>query len=537
MIYYHHALACVRVVVDISGFTPSESSEDAKTVVSNMILKNMFTLYKWDQLSNGAMALTEDKDKDVVSSLYSGVAYDQRKDTHLWIPKAEGVGTGSAKRFTFYGLAVPCTMGVDDPTAADGQLQMEFTVTYPNALRPTKMEEHTYKASMPGSIKFMPGYCTTINISLNHANEQITVGAEYMDWQFVDTPDQGELSKKSTFLTTTSRDSVTILSDAKATEDDATWLYKDAKGNIVDIYGHDGTATSPYTISTAKQLLSFAYEVKNGYSFKDQYVKLDANIHMQPGMDKTTIAWIGIGDESHPFDGWFVGGNRAVTLLKGAALFQNVGANGHIEQLVVEAAGDITGSGGLVEVNKGTISGCSFRGELVSSLSGTDNYVGGLVGTNNGNLLACYHNGTITANCNVGGLAGSNMGNIVGCYSVGELKAGTGCATGGIAANFAPQTETNKIFGCYYNADLLTPTYNDGSTGLTTYAMQKESFVGPRPTAERSEADYTSNQQSLNYALWQWWKAHSSSLSSELRARFLLFYFEYEPAAYPSGND
>ena len=67
------------------------------------------------------------------------------------------------------------------------------------------------------------------------------------------------------------RASVTIVGDAKATIDDATWLYntgeKDANNNdiIKDIYGHDGsTKEQAYQISTAYQLLSFAYEVKNG---------------------------------------------------------------------------------------------------------------------------------------------------------------------------------------------------------------------------------------------------------------------------------
>jgi len=90
--------------------------------------------------------------------------------------------------------------------------------------------------------------------------------------------------KNSTFMPDLERASVTIVGDAKATIDDATWLYntgeKDANNNdiIKDIYGHDGsTKEQAYQISTAYQLLSFAYEVKNGRTFENQFIRLDAD--------------------------------------------------------------------------------------------------------------------------------------------------------------------------------------------------------------------------------------------------------------------
>jgi hypothetical protein len=53
---------------------------------------------------------------------------------------------------------------------------------------------------------------------------------------------------------------LTIFSDAAATADDATWLYKNGD-KLLDVYGNDGSSASPYRISSAGQLLSFAYEV------------------------------------------------------------------------------------------------------------------------------------------------------------------------------------------------------------------------------------------------------------------------------------
>ena len=109
--------------------------------------------------------------------------------------------------------------------AAYRKTELSFNVTYPDPLNPSVKKTHNYTAVLK-DVCFESGYNTTINITLNHRDEQMVVGAEFEDWQFVETPDQGQLKKNSTFLHDTNRSSVTILGDDNATIDDATWLYK-----------------------------------------------------------------------------------------------------------------------------------------------------------------------------------------------------------------------------------------------------------------------------------------------------------------------
>lgn len=503
-LYYKHALSNVRVVVNIQGFSASTDAADSYTVVSNMILKNMLTMYKWKQISAEAEALEEVYDKNNINTIYNNgtdgaVKFDQKKDVHLWIPRPEGTGIGVGKQFTFYGLAVPTTLSANT-------LEFEFTVKYPDPMNPWKKENgqtipnyknHTYTAIMPVEVMFRAGYCTTINISLNHDNEQMTIGAEYMDWQNVDTPDEGELKKHDTFLYSTLRTGVTIANDAGANEDDATWLYKTSSGNVVDIYGNDGTAAKPYTISTADQLLSFAYEVKSGRAFTSQYVKLDADITMQSQSTLPTITvdevtsidytklinWIGIGDDTHAFNGYFLGGGRNISLLYGKAFFSNIGGHATISELNISNAVRISDHGALAEHNDGFIYACRVDGDVENS---TSDYVGSLCGTNTGFVIACTHNGAVRGTKNgakVGGLLGRNgfvdgsnkeVGIIVASYHTGIIE---GTYTYG---DVEREYEGSKIYACYYNSSLATPSNTVDALHVqprTTDQMQSRSFT------------------------------------------------------------
>ncbi len=516
-VLFHHALANVRVIVSITGFSSGPGSADDQSMVSDMELKQMLTLYKWnsdptmtqEQLdAKNPWALAKFGDygnisaealstTDVTASIYgSGVSYDQRKDVKLWLPRPEGVGNDASRTFTFYALAVPTMI-------AANQQQFSFKVRYPDAMNPATTVTRTYTATIPMEVEFRAGHCTTIHISLNHRNEKMTVGAEYMDWQFVDTPDQGELYKNSTFLETTERTSVYIVTDEEATEDDATWLYRknykgEDIGKVLDVYGNDGTAANPYTISTAMQLLSFAYEVKNGRSFEGQYIKMDANITLQPKAkaqdpepdklsDTDLVQWIGIGDAEHPFQGTLIGANRYVTMLNGASFFGAIGNKASIELFGVASTagkGVTSGTGLLADANAGTLNACYGKGSISTSATSP---VGGLVGSNSGTIYASYHQGTIIAAADKGGIAGTNSGTIRACYSAGgqyDSKASSDADNstpptssynnGGIAS-----ANTGTITGCYYSTTLVTDNVNlPGVTGLTSGAMQKESFLG-----------------------------------------------------------
>ena len=475
LVKFGHAMSSVRVVVDINGFSAGASAVDNKTVVSNMKLLNQPTLYIWQQ-SNG-----------IVRPLRSGDPYydeDRRKDVFLWIPNPEGVGKNQAKTFTFYGITTPQPLNY-------GKTQLSFDVTYPDPLDPSKAKTHTYTATLQ-DVFFESGYNTTLNISLNHLNETMTVGAEYEDWLFVSTPDQSQLKKNSTFLHDSKRSSVTIVTDANATADDATWLYS-LQGTVYDIYGHDGTQAHPYQISTAYQLLSFAYEVQNGRTFAGQYVSLDADITFE-------VPWIGIGASGHVFEGTLVGGHRFIYGLSGESLFYGLGADAKVDQLQVSTGGTVNRGGVFAGVNEGLISGCRVVGDV--TLGGS--YSGAFVSENKGVLFASYHVGSTQGTGSVGGLVGKNAGTVIGCYHAGQVS---GTNVQGIVAS-----NTGTVRCSFYNKTLLPGAAEmDGVTGFTSAEMTKQAFT-----------------DALNEGIAAWRTEHPS---------YDNHYYVHQPANYPKLNE
>lgn len=508
-LYFYHALANVRVIVDIRGFSASADAIDTESRVYDLILKGMPVMYKWRQQNAKAEPLTNDD----ASALPNGWDKDLKKDIKTWQPHPEGTGTNAERVFTFYALAVP---GKTD-------LVIPFKVKYPKPLNPTELQEKGYTATL-NNVELKAGYCTTINISLNHSNEEMTVGATYIDWEFKESPDQGSLRKNSVFLDNTDRSKLTIVGDEKATLDDAVWLYNEMEYNnegqlvakrdngklvIKDIYGHTGDSEADaYQISTAQQLLSFAYEVKGGsqttgrqtqngvensdftnggMDFSGKYIKLDADIILQPKRGSTSVTWIGIGDASHAFNGTFLGGGRLVSALMGNPFFMKLGSNAKVDYLSLQDVVNIgSGTGALAEINAGQILACKVHGDVTST---SVMNVGGIVGTNTGSLTGCYHLGMVAGAGSVAGIAGTNNtgGTINVCYDASILtKGGTGSAYGIAASN------SGTISNSYYNTKLtkeiagVAPTTEGtitSSDAKTTVDMQKAEFAGTLNTA------------------------------------------------------
>ncbi len=490
LVKFYHALSSIRVVVNISGFSSSSSAEDNKAVVSDMKLLHQPTMYIWMQADAGTHPVTS---QAFVDKAWEGAASipscSQRKDIKLWIPHPEGTGQNQSKIFTFYGITTPqpltyiSTLGETDPGR---KVEFAFKVTYPDPMNPTQMVTRDYTASMD-EVYFWAGYNTTIHISLNHRNEKMTVGAEYENWQYVATPDVSELMKNSTFLQDTEKvnekRTITIADDEEeATKDDATWLYK-MGSSLYDIYGHTGDSEADaYQISTAYQLLSFAYEVKGGRTFEGKYIRLDADITLQPSSEAESgslINWIGIGDTSHAFQGTFLGGNRFIYRLKGTPLFVNVGEQAHIQELHVssQTMSDqnqyaVAGHGLIAETNAGTLSACIAAGDVTLSATEAGAY-GALVGTNTGTLYASYHIGETKCadTATAGGLVGTNSGTVAYSFQAGNV---TGSVTGGVVG-----ANTGTLTNNFYNRTLLNPTYQpeSGVKGKVTAEMTLPAFV------------------------------------------------------------
>ena len=261
------------------------------------------------------------------------------------------------------------------------------------------------------------------------------------------TPDLGELVKKSTYMEMTI-DNVSTHFDNGLTIDNATWLYIDHndEDKVKDVYGNDGNLEHPYVIKSAAQLLSFAKEVNNGYSFSGDYIRLDADITMQASTAKTieegnkygksAVEWIGIGDTDHAFQGTFLGGDRYINRLYGNPLFVNLGDNACVEQLCITAIGEVS-TGALAGTNNGIIGGCKVIDD-VSLATGA----GALVGSNSstGVIYACYYTGT-------GNLIGTDSGTTKGCYTASDIPSFTDSALKTFVSNL------NTALSALYNDD------------------------------------------------------------------------------------
>ena len=470
-IYFRHALSCLTVDVNIQGFaaTPgmgAEEKDNASRVKDLIILKQPYK-YMWKQTSNSVETRENDESK---------------ADIKAFTNNADGEGSGNGRRFYFHALAVP---------GSRDAITIKFQVSYPDPLKPKTTITNTYKATAQ-NVNFLAGKRTTIKINLNHENEKITVGAIYDDWVFKDTPDQGNLDKNSTYLASTERSNIRLHDEKGLTIDDATWLYMDGE-NIKDIYGNEGTKEKPYTISTANQLLAFAYEVNEGVmSFDGKYVRLDASIHMQPTTSSTNVEWIGIGTQEHPFEGNFDGGLRDISYLKGKSLFGNISTNAIVEGLSLSRMIGTTDGGSIACVNNGTVYGCMVKGNV----SGTTN-AGGICATNNGTIMACAHIGDVTTtnetDTKAGGMAGENSGTILASYFAGSLT----------AATTSPQ--------CYFNSDIYHSTSEEEQKwAKPTIDMIMQSFV-----------------YELNFEI------TDSRLGKNLRK----YQFIYQPSEYPNISE
>lgn len=525
---FNHALSFVYIKVDINGFAASSTAEDTKSRVHDMEILSQPIYYKWNNASSAAEPLngSESEKPDWITNASA------TKTLKACIFNPKGQNNNQYKEFIFTSLAVPTT-------EAGRTMQMRFKVTYPDPLRPnTATVTKTYVATID-DVKLYAGKRTQINITLRHTDETMTVGAEYHDWEFVSTPDNSNLTKKSTFLSYVSRDSVTIHTDSKATEDDATWLYykrdtngdiqKDAndKDIILDVYGNDGTEGKPYIIATADQLLSFAYEVKGGFDFRGKCVKLDAAITMQPKLttqatDANAVHWIGIGDNEHAFNGKFLGYSRQLSGLLGKPLFIKTGADAFVEHISLKNVLGVYGGGAAVETNGGILGACIIEGDVIytpegGSGEGEPIYCGSLAAVNEdkGHILSCVHIGKVEGPDYVGGLVGLNRGHIVASYHTGYVRS-TSDDNSKVSGTVAKNEDGSKIAGLYYNSDYL-PGSNEGAQ--STSDLQSVSFVTDINKCKRDYIDEGEVSTGLSQQMLDHYNAEHN--------------FQYRPGAYP----
>ena len=443
---FKHALSNVCVVVNVKGF--ATNSLDKKVDVTDMVILNQPCVFTW-----GADTTT--------LSTFNVTDTSNNKIKNIKLLRKSVSGENEDKTFVFYGITTPQNADYRKINGNSDKLSFKFTVTYPNAIDTTQTDTHTYQGTVSDEVLFNSGKCTTINVSLNHKNEKMLVDVNYTDWNYVSTPDLGELRKKSTYMTLT-KDDVKIHSTDGVTIDNATWLY--TNGNeVYDVYGNDGnTAATAYRITSAAQMLAFAQEVNNAYTFKDKYVRLDADITMQKSATATGYSWIGIGDANDAnkvFQGTFLGGDRYINRLSGSPLFVNLGEKACVEQLYITAIGEVS-TGALAGTNAGIIGGCKVIDDVTFADGST---AGALVGSSTGTIHACYYIGE-------GNLIGTDSGTTIGCYQANQLTSLTNSALSTLVSTL----NTN-----------LTTWYGDTSnSGKFKTKFQYTYTIGNYPTVE-----------------------------------------------------
>ena len=266
-----------------------------------------------------------------------------------------------------------------------------------------------------------------------------------------------------------------------------------------------------YTVTTSKQLMDWAEEVRNGNRSLDCTLAADITL---------TEPWTPVGtDYQNPYTGTFDGNNHTIRGLtvtgsnEYAGLFGYIGSGGTVKNVKLEDV-QITSDhqyanvGGVAGINNGTIENCSVSGRVrgysaggvvgqqysgsitlcnsSATVQGTSQ-VGGVVGyTNYGvTLTACYATGDVTAENNntagtffAGGVVGSNGGNLTACYATGKVTGGTGSIyVGGVTGS----NDSGTLTACYHAAETVSGP--DGATGGVTGRNYNASVGIPAITA------------------------------------------------------
>lgn len=154
--------------------------------------------------------------------------------------------------------------------------------------------------------------------------------------------------------------------------------------------------------------------------------------------------------------------------------FRYVGKYGIVRKLNVvgsiAASGTAKNIGGIAGDNKGTITGCIFRG----SVTGGEN-VGGIAGVNSKTafVIDCENHGVILATDCTGGVIGYNYGTVSGCSNSGNVNieeveptidvGGVDIGNLNLTRNFYSRNNMGGIAG--YSTGVISTCVNEGTVG------------------------------------------------------------------------
>jgi len=193
------------------------------------------------------------------------------------------------------------------------------------------------------------------------------------------------------------------------------------------------------------------------------------------------------------FNGTFEGNGHTITNLelnpKGSnyGFFRYIGESGMVKGLHISGKIQPSGSqeniGGIAGVNYGTITNCSFEGEVHGI-----NSVGAVAGINKetGNIISCSSNALVLATNYTGGIAGTNEGIVSACKSessinIEELEptldlAGMDVSSFNVTRNVVNRNDMGGIVG--YSSGLITDCSNEGVIGYKHTGYNAGGIVG-----------------------------------------------------------
>lgn len=261
----------------------------------------------------------------------------------------------------------------------------------------------------------------------------------------------------------------------------------------------EGTASSPYQISSAADLQVLADEVKNGTDFSGEYFAVQQDIS---GISSV------IGSVETPFKGIFDGNNHTLTVNISASGY--IGLFGYIQDATikrVKLAGIVNGdsdadgghgglvgyskngivenchnsatlncaykrNGGIVGYNEyGTIRYCTNSGSVLGTVESGDR-TGGICGyTEGGTIMNCSNSGKVFGDDGIGGIVGqnSNGGSVRSCSNSGSVSGDL--YIGGIVGEFYSEpfraSTTSGIFYGYNEGEIIG---SDEVAGIVGYA-------------------------------------------------------------------
>lgn len=185
------------------------------------------------------------------------------------------------------------------------------------------------------------------------------------------------------------------------------------------VFAEEGETSSAITISTVEEFLDFA-----------EHCRVDAwsvgrTVTLTQDIDLFGTGFEGIAS----FSGTLKGNHHTISnlnLSKGdgsMGLVLYLERDGVVENLSVQGLVKSNDSanilGGVVGINAGTVTGCSFSGSVKAA--GT---AGGIVGLNgaSGTVAVCSNSGDMTSQNTVGGIVGQNFGSVTDCSNLGNVN-------------------------------------------------------------------------------------------------------------------